>query len=971
LNGWIRGLRRRGVAATIALGVAALLAVAVDSREIHSSGATSPGVDISHAPRSVLPPPNSRAEARLRAVETRVLGPAHAAQHAMARREQLPDGNRRSQGAPALRGGSGTPSAIAAAAPEPAAVGRWIPKFSIPSVAVHAVMLPTGKVLYFTGPDIGHAYLLDPVTQTTENVDPPSLPGQTSPANIFCAGQSLLADGRVLIVGGTVTRRVGARTIFTFDPFTKTWARHPDMRHGRWYPSQLLLADGRTAILDGLDERGEPFTNPDIEVYDTSVDTVSVAAVRGMTGQPPAGGLYPHLFLMPSGRALVAGPQREDSWFFESSPGAGLTWEDAPNLTTRRSWASGVLMPGGAQGSSTVELIGGADKDALPDSGTSTPLASTETFDERNVSAGWTPGPSLNVARAHHNTVLLPDGSMVTVGGGYGILNGNRRTGDLATQRQIELYDPASNSWRLGPSEDELRTYHSTALLLRDGRVLSAGDDVNGGSDVDTAEIYEPPYLFKGPRPAIESAPDTIGIASTFTVSTKDQVSRAVLMAPGAVTHANDMGQRSVQLQVAQRTDGEGVDLVGPKSPNIAPPGYYMLFLLNDSGVPSVAKFVRLRMPPKPATIDIAPPAPLTHEDVTLTAAAAPGGVPISGVEWDIDGDGSFDDGASNPVTTAFGSPGPHVIRVRRTDDAGASTVSERTLTVGNRPPTATIGFSPPSPVSLDSVSFTASTGDPDSAIATVLWDLDDDGAFDDGSGPNALGQFPRKGSYVARVLVTDELGASITASVTVIVANRSPAATFEHAPAQPVPLEVVTFTSTSSDLDGAVTSVEWDTDDDGSFDDAAGGTATRTYPASGEFTVRLRVTDNDGDQAVGAQSITIRADSAPIGPLTGFEQPIGGIQSGTNGAATQQLPLTATLSKELARSKARRALRRRYGRRYKRATSKVLSCKRRSATALRCRYKFRSKGERIGGTVEVVQNGTRVTARVQPSART
>jgi hypothetical protein len=105
----------------------------------------------------VLPPPNSRAEARLRAVETRVLGPAHAAQHAMARREQLPDGNRRSQRAPALRGGSGTPSAIAAAAPEPAAVGRWIPKFSIPRVAVHAVMLPTGKVLYVTGPDNGHA----------------------------------------------------------------------------------------------------------------------------------------------------------------------------------------------------------------------------------------------------------------------------------------------------------------------------------------------------------------------------------------------------------------------------------------------------------------------------------------------------------------------------------------------------------------------------------------------------------------------------------------------------------------------------------------------------------------------------------------------------------------------------------------------------------------------------------------------
>ena len=121
---------------------------------------------------------------------------------------------------------------------------------------------------------------------------------------------------------------------------------------------------------------------------------------------------------------------------------------------------------------------------------------------------------------------------MATVGGGYGILNGNRRSGDPAVHRNIELYDPATGQWTLGPAQDELRTYHSTALLLPDGRVLSAGDDGYGGSSNDTAEIYEPPYLFRGPRPTIASAPDEVTYGDTFTVQTSSDATKAVLMAP-------------------------------------------------------------------------------------------------------------------------------------------------------------------------------------------------------------------------------------------------------------------------------------------------------------------------------------------------------------------------------------------------------------------------------------------------------
>lgn len=481
-------------------------------------------------------------------------------------------------------------------APPAAEVGRWLPKFGIPGVAVHAALLPTGKILYFyqssSSPSSSRAYLLDVATKTTKRVDPPILPGQTVAVNVFCSGHSFLADGRVLVTGGTSARRRGIRTVFTFDPWTETWTRHPDMRKGRWYPSQVLLPDGRTVILDGLTEDGPGSSNPDIELFSAETGSTTLLSVRGESGQPPMGGLYPHLFVMPSGRTLVAGPNPADSWFFSvTGEPPVFAWEDAPDTSVVRSWGSGVLLPGGTGGSTRVALIGGTTVDALVETGSSTPLASGETFDEGG--GGWEPFAPLNIARAHHNTVLLPDRAMATVGGGWGIRDGNKRTGDPATHRLVELY--GSGSWKLGPSQTEIRAYHSVGMLLPDGRVLSAGDDRNGGSGQDTVEIYEPPYLFRGSRPTIASAPEHVPYGSTFRVGTPDpDVAEGVLVAPASVTHSVDMNQRYVPLAVSQQADGSGVELVAPPNANVAPPGYYMLFLLDADGVPSVAKFVRI-----------------------------------------------------------------------------------------------------------------------------------------------------------------------------------------------------------------------------------------------------------------------------------------------------------------------------------------------------------------------------------------
>jgi hypothetical protein len=192
---------------------------------------------------------------------------------------------------------------------------------------------------------------------------------------------------------------------------------------------------------------------------------------------------------------------------------------------------------------------------------------------------------------------------MVTVGGGAGNTD---EDGDFAIDpsgapRRVEVFDPRRDQWRLGPAQLEDRGYHATAVLLPDGRVLSAGDNLHpigprGPEKTDTGEIYSPPYLFKGQRPRVVAAPAEVGYGDRMTVRTNadaPRATRAVLVAPGATTHGYDMHQRVVPLRVGGQSKN-GLRLVAPPTAGVAPPGYYMLFTLSAKGVPSVAKWVQI-----------------------------------------------------------------------------------------------------------------------------------------------------------------------------------------------------------------------------------------------------------------------------------------------------------------------------------------------------------------------------------------
>jgi len=560
-------------------------------------------------------------ERELQRVETQTLGAEHAEEHAAQRRAaRWAREHRTARRAPQRR--------LLAASD----VGAWDPAVR-PLVAtgqptgvigIHAALLPTGKVMWFSYPrnysPEAIAVLWNPATGGFEDVPPPVDPRTGRPLNIWCGAQSLLSDGRLLVTGGNLdyarpganrgepgSHWKGLNVVLTFDPFewertkdpARAWQRHANMRHGRWYPSQLLMPDGRTLILQGLDESGidqfdESNENPDIEVFDPRrPDRIELLGTvpRGMMG-----GYYPHTFWLPSGRALIAGPETSNSWLMQPP---SLAIRDIPDPATHHTWGSGVMLPLERESrTARIMQIGGSTRwrDATN---------AIELYDE--ATNAWGSGGGMNVGRGHHNTVLLPNDAMVTIGGGYGNRPGGGEQWAAGPEHKpVELFDPATGAWKLGPAQQENRAYHSTALLLPDGSVVSAGDDATGGTDRDSYEIYRPPYFFNGARPATPDAPDRAGYGRTMTVRSPDAgIVRAALVAPGAATHAVDMSQRMIRLGV--RAVPGGYAIATPTSLNVALPGYYMLFLIDAQGRPSAADWVLM----DPAvTTDTAPPPP-------------------------------------------------------------------------------------------------------------------------------------------------------------------------------------------------------------------------------------------------------------------------------------------------------------------------------------------------------------------------
>jgi PKD repeat protein len=728
-----------------------------------------------------------------------------------------------------------------------------------PNYAINQILLPTGKILLISKPTddaaagenrpdnaSGTAHVFDPLTGQYKAVDPPNIPGQDSAdtpiPNLFCVGHVQLADGRILVAGGqrassTATHGIqGHRGVWIFNPWTETWQVQGLMRHGRWYPTLTLLADGRVAIMSGFDEFGRiadaahpgiegERINREIEVFTPNANpsqpgtlalvSPGLPADTFAEGPSHAMDLYPRNVLLPDGRILMAGESSTPSVLTPRTTGAGnWNWQDLPEKNVFAGsgyeyglWSTSVLRPiavdsSGNAASTQVQLIGGAAGPSVH--------GKTHTFvlNTANVGAGFPqvpPANSIQVPRAHHNTVQLPDSSMVVIGGGLG----NTDPGDVpevvggnhlydGPVFSTEVYRPDSNTWTLGPSNIQRRTYHSTAVLLPDGRVLSAGDDRESKRNHPSqwvAEYYKPAYLFKGARPSIGGAPPAAGYHAAITVSTADaeSIGSVVLTQPAATTHGVDMQQRTINMAPTVADSGH-ISVTTPTNPNVAPPGYYMMFLVNNQGVPSTARWIRI----DPNAPTNAPPSAVVAADATTTtvgtrvnfsSASTDADGTIATQDWDLNGDGVFNDASGATASTIFTKAGTVTVSLRVTDDLGAASVGTVKITV-----TATSEPSKASPVPQNQApiaSFTVSTTkpftgrpgvkladtsrDPDGVIVSRAWDLDGDFRFDDGGLPTLNRAFKTFGRHIVRLRVTDNGGATSETEILLLARRRRP----------------------------------------------------------------------------------------------------------------------------------------------------------------------------------------------------
>ena len=595
-----------------------------------------------------------------------------------------------------------------------AVTGEWSAPFDVGIVAVNMVMLHTGKVLMFSGAFSGQSFverLWDPATGAITLVANPFY-------NLFCSAATQLADGRVLVAGGYDPASLGARNANIFDPITEMWSAVPNMAFRRWYPGVTALPDGRALITSGgqscltclaeLPEIYDPVTN-----RFTTLTTARLAMP-----------FYPFPFVIPDGRIVNAGAT--ENVFRTSALDLTTNLWTTVDANVKDGHSAAMYLPGRIIKTGTAA-----------DSGTAGSALPTAFAIDMTASApSWRQVASMAFPRAFHNTTLLPDGAVLVTGGTRGL---DGYDGSLGV-RQAEMWSPIVETWQTLAAAAIPRLYHSTALLLPDGRVLTAGSGMDGpGINQRRAEIFSPPYLFKGPRPVISRAPAQAQYGTTFRVETPDatRIAKVSLIRAGAATHAMDYSQRFVPL--AFSADSTALVIDAPANANIAPPGYYMLFIVNDVGVPSVASWVSLPPPgadlePPSAPTSVIADGAIGRASLTWTAATDNTGVtlynvhrsPISGFAPETQ------NRVTQTTTTSFTDvsvlAGTYYYRVTAQDVAGnvsaASDEASAVVLADVTAPTVTLTSPSDGALIAGSITVSATAGD-DVGVQSVQFTLD------------------------------------------------------------------------------------------------------------------------------------------------------------------------------------------------------------------------------------------------------
>ncbi|MFO0687249.1 MAG: NPCBM/NEW2 domain-containing protein [Myxococcota bacterium] len=477
----------------------------------------------------------------------------------------------------------------------PAAIGSWGPVIPWPEIAISVAVLADGRILSWAsydinefrnaGPTFTHASLFDPTTQTFLSVD-------NNFHDMFCAGVSTLENGTIIASGGNPSdRRASA-----FNPGTLSFSPLTNMIDLRWYSVNTTLpnntvfasfaldAGNRTEVYNPTSNTWAPRANANVQDQVSEQNTINASF-------NPANALplewLSHIQVTPQGDLLQAGPT--PTWHrYDPVGGAPTVALGKPIGDFARSYGNAVNY-----GAGKILLVGGADPRLDP------PVSTSFAYrvDVNGPSPVVTPAAAMNYPRALSNTVTLPNGKLIVIGGNRVA----RQFDDTDSNMAAEIYDPATDIWQVVDNIDVPRNYHSTALLMKDGRVLSAGGGACSGCPADhlDGQIYTPAYLYESDgspavRPTLSIPTGTkIHAGDTLTVTAGPTTTSFSVVRLSATTHHMNTDQRYLPIPAVNNGNGTWT-LTFPSNPNVLIMGNYFVFALDADGTPSIGQTVQV-----------------------------------------------------------------------------------------------------------------------------------------------------------------------------------------------------------------------------------------------------------------------------------------------------------------------------------------------------------------------------------------
>ena len=470
--------------------------------------------------------------------------------------------------------------------------GQWSNVIGWPHIAVSAANLPDGRILTWASNEttafpvadqFTHSAIFNPANNSFETTNNPS-------HDMFCAGISILEDGTILASGGNPQ----LRNTSVFRTNSLSWSAASLMNQQRWYGTNLTLPNSEVFSTFAKGANNSPEVYSPVSGW-TDVPGASMGdllneqntANTNAANDSTTAQWYAFMHVAPDGRVFHSGPTQTMHWFDTAGSGNVVNAGTRLNGDRHRQFGSSVMYDVGK-----LLVTGGNDRRLTPPS---TPTAMTINISGTSPVVSST--QSMQFSRVNHNSVMLPTGEVLVIGGNSsGIL-----FSDSGSAFTPEIWNPQTGQWRAMANMVIPRNYHSLALLMEDGRVLSAGGGLCGNCSANhqDGEIFSPPYLFNtdgtaAVRPAITSNPGSTQAGQFINVSASGNISRFSMIRLSSVTHSINTDQRYIPVDF-QAVGENQYELAMNDNPNVLIAGNYWLFAINTEGIPSVGELIRVR----------------------------------------------------------------------------------------------------------------------------------------------------------------------------------------------------------------------------------------------------------------------------------------------------------------------------------------------------------------------------------------